>query len=303
MSGTGPFRGGTSGARTGASRSPAEEHLGDRLAAFVDGELRDDTRERVLAHLATCDQCKAEADEQRRLKNAVAEAMPPALSAGLLARLQGLPASGPGSDDGPFFGGGLFGPQDDFGTPEESGERDDYRPFGRRDGAKAYLPSSGASALTPSHERLDGFRFRIHEVNRSASRGRRFAFAAAGAFSLAAIALGGALPLDAAVEGGGAADAGAGSAVTPLGGGGNGALLDGRQRPGSARSAPAARATPLSASAPLLRPQGERGPVSHPFVSDLASTTPEAVPQAPIPLTAQSVAPSPLPLLGTGPAR
>ncbi|MDF3291963.1 anti-sigma factor family protein [Streptomyces silvisoli] len=292
MSGKGPFRSGTSG----AARSTAEEHLGDRLAAFVDGELRDDTRERVLAHLATCEQCKAEADEQRRLKNAVADAMPPALSAGLLARLQGLPANGPGGGDGPYFGGGLFGPQDEFGPAERPGARDEYRPFGHREGAERYLPPSGASALTPSSGRLDGFRFRIHDVNRAASRGRRFAFAAAGAFSLAAIALGGALPLDAAVEGGGAADAGGGSAVTPLGGG-NGALLAGRERPGGLLRGSAAHARPLSVSAPMLLPQGGREPVS------LASTTPEAVPQPPMPLTARSVAPSPLPLLGRGPAR
>jgi hypothetical protein len=289
VSGTGPFRSGTSG----TARSTAEEHLGDRLAAFVDGELSDDTRERVLAHLATCEQCKTEADEQRRLKNAVADAMPPALSAGLLARLQGLPGHGPGDGDGPYLGGGLFGPQDDFCTAERpDGSRE---PFGRREGDRAYLPPSGASALTPSSGRLDGFRFRIHDVNRSASRGRRFAFAAAGAFSLAAIALGGALPLDAAVEGGGTADAGAGSAVTPPSGGGNGALLAGRERPGGLLGGTAAHVTPLSA--PMLLPQGGRGPVS------LASTTPEAVPQPPMPLTARSVAPSPLPLLGSGPAR
>ncbi|MFE7118584.1 hypothetical protein ACFU99_24525, partial [Streptomyces sp. NPDC057654] len=42
--------------------------------------------------------------------------------------------------------------------------------------------------------------FRIHEVERPGPRGRRFAFAAAGAVSLAAFALGGALPLDAAMD-------------------------------------------------------------------------------------------------------
>ncbi|MGE7383347.1 zf-HC2 domain-containing protein, partial [Serratia bockelmannii] len=40
-------------ARSGAV-PPAEQHLGDRLAALVDGELKHDARERVLAHLATC---------------------------------------------------------------------------------------------------------------------------------------------------------------------------------------------------------------------------------------------------------
>ncbi|NUS11207.1 MAG: hypothetical protein HOY69_07335, partial [Streptomyces sp.] len=78
-----------------------EQHLGDRLAAFVDGELADDARERVQAHLATCPQCKAAATEQRRLKSVVAASELPAISAGLLARLQGLAAGGPDGPDGP----------------------------------------------------------------------------------------------------------------------------------------------------------------------------------------------------------
>ncbi|MGW4300043.1 zf-HC2 domain-containing protein [Streptomyces sp. NPDC004646] len=44
------------------------DHLGDRLASLVNGELGHGARERVLAHLATCTRCKAEADAQRRLK-------------------------------------------------------------------------------------------------------------------------------------------------------------------------------------------------------------------------------------------
>lgn len=75
--------------------APAEQHLGDRLAAFVDGELTDDNRDRVLAHLATCAQCKAAAAEQRRLKSVVKDSELPAISAALLARLQGLPGMGP----------------------------------------------------------------------------------------------------------------------------------------------------------------------------------------------------------------
>lgn len=77
MSGTGP--------------TPAEQHLGDRLAALVDGELKHDARERVLAHLATCAKCKAEAAAQRRLKSVFAQSAPPSPSEGFLARLQGLP--------------------------------------------------------------------------------------------------------------------------------------------------------------------------------------------------------------------
>jgi anti-sigma factor RsiW len=43
-------------------------HLGERITALVDGELGHNERDRALAHLAACEQCRAEADAQRRLK-------------------------------------------------------------------------------------------------------------------------------------------------------------------------------------------------------------------------------------------
>ncbi|WP_408646769.1 anti-sigma factor family protein [Streptomyces carminius] len=163
----------------------AEQHLGDRLAALVDGELGHETRERVLAHLATCHACKTEADAQRRLKSVFAEAAPPPPSEGLLARLQGLPG-GLGGDFGELGGPGGPGRPGGLGEPSLRGRR----PDGRADPAGStwefeFLPSG--SVLSPDRG------FRIHETDRPASRGRRFAFAAAGAVSLAAFALGGAL--------------------------------------------------------------------------------------------------------------
>ncbi|MFJ3722596.1 zf-HC2 domain-containing protein [Streptomyces sp. NPDC090045] len=151
------------------SPSPAEQHLGDRLAALVDGELKHDARERVLAHLATCAKCKAEADAQRRLKTMFVESAPPPLSAGLLARLQGLPGGGP---DGPSGPAGPPGPGPTAADPFE---------------AFAY----GLHAAARPQQQG----FRIHEVGRPR---RRFAFVAAGAVSLAALALGGGLPQEAA---------------------------------------------------------------------------------------------------------
>ncbi|MET7933652.1 zf-HC2 domain-containing protein [Streptomyces sp. NPDC005322] len=193
--------------------SPAEQHLGDRLAALVDGELGHDARERVLAHLATCCKCKAEADAQRRLKNVFAETAPPGPSEGFLARLQGLP--GAGGDDGmgsgsPFGGSGVFGIRDmrDVPEPEERPER-----------AFAFLPTvPPGTAIAPAASAAASRRrgFRIHEVERPAPR-RRFAFAAAGAVSLAAFALGAALPLEAAVDSPGSMAEGSDSAVTPAG--------------------------------------------------------------------------------------
>ncbi|MDX3535922.1 zf-HC2 domain-containing protein [Streptomyces sp. MB09-01] len=154
---------------SGVSPSPAEQHLGDRLAALVDGELKHDARERVLAHLATCAKCKAEADAQRRLKTMFVESAPPPLSAGLLARLQGLPGSGP---DGPSGPAGPPGP-----------------------GPKAADPFEAFAYGLHAAARPQQQGFRVHEVGRPR---RRFAFVAAGAVSLAALALGSGLPQEAA---------------------------------------------------------------------------------------------------------
>jgi anti-sigma factor RsiW len=43
-------------------------HLGDRLSALVDGELAGAERDRAYAHLASCEQCRAEAAGLRALK-------------------------------------------------------------------------------------------------------------------------------------------------------------------------------------------------------------------------------------------
>ncbi|UYM25107.1 zf-HC2 domain-containing protein [Streptomyces albus] len=186
---------------SGSRPTPVEQHLGDRLAALVDGELGHEARERVLAHLATCCKCKAEADAQRRLKSVFATAAPPPPSESFLARLQGLPAAGP---DGPTGSGSGFGAGPPFGTSSD---------FGMAPGPFRYAP------VTPPGPDEPRSGFRIHdlgraEAERSASRGRRFAFAAAGAVSLAALALGGVAagtPVDTTERAGGGK-----SNVTPL---------------------------------------------------------------------------------------
>ncbi|MFE4530702.1 anti-sigma factor family protein [Streptomyces anulatus] len=207
MSGTGP--------------TPAEAHLGDRLAALVDGELKHDARDRVLAHLATCAKCKAEADAQRRLKSAFAMSTSPSPSEGFLARLQGLPG-GPGGDDtgsgGPFGGRGPFADEFFPGLRPSGGSTRADTASSPLDGF-GYLPAThGSTAVLPGGP-ASGSVFRIHEVARDADRspwrGRRFAFAAASAVSLAAIALGGTLPLDSGPESSLRAE-GAGNNVTPL---------------------------------------------------------------------------------------
>jgi hypothetical protein len=43
-------------------------HLGQRISALIDGELSDSGRDRVLAHIAGCDECRQEAVALRALK-------------------------------------------------------------------------------------------------------------------------------------------------------------------------------------------------------------------------------------------
>ncbi|MET7739680.1 anti-sigma factor [Streptomyces sp. NPDC005385] len=172
---------------SGTRPTPAEQHLGDRLSALVDGELGHESRDRVLAHLATCAKCKAEADAQRRLKNVFAEMAPPPPSESFLARLQGLP--GGDSDSGSPFGGGAFGGR----LPGGSAGPGMPGVFGVRGEPFGYVPAGPHADVLPSSS---GRGFHIHDVGRheaerSASRGLRFAAAAAGAVSLAAVALGG----------------------------------------------------------------------------------------------------------------
>ncbi|MGP3967999.1 anti-sigma factor family protein [Streptomyces sp. 6N223] len=184
-----------------AEAGPADQHLGESLAALIDGELSHDSRDRVLAHLATCPSCKDEADAQRRLKSVFATSPLPAPPAGLLARLQGLPATN-GEPDPP-------------GSSRRDEPRDREEPPGPKPGS---LPGGrrGASWLGPPI--IGGVRgFRIHEPGAAGRthRGHRLAFAAAGAVSLAAFAIGGAMTSPGAT---GAGAASGGSTVAAGGG-------------------------------------------------------------------------------------
>ncbi|MFE3683737.1 anti-sigma factor family protein [Streptomyces sp. NPDC059095] len=260
---------------SGSSPTPAEQHLGDRLAALVDGELNHDARERVLSHLATCAKCKAEADAQRNLKNVFAQAAPPPPSEGFLARLQGLPGgpAGTGGDDdgsgGPLGGGrradGLFAGSGVLSPPAA----DPGDPRVPRPGGFGYVPVGSHAAVLP--DALRGG-FRIHEVGRSEPdrpgspwRGRRFAFAAASAVSLAAIALGGTMPLGSTS---GARAAGAGSNVVPTRSNSpapSGSSAEDRRRGGAASllSAMSAQSTTPTAPGPrvLNALPAQNGPV------------------------------------------
>ncbi|MPY63017.1 anti-sigma factor family protein [Streptomyces spongiae] len=372
-------------------RRVADQHLGDRLSALVDGELGHDSRERVLAHLATCTKCKAEADAQRRLKNVFAEAAPPSPSESFLARLQGLPGGGDldggGSPlSGGGFGGRLPGPGGGPGLPGDPRVAGGPGVFGVRGEPFGYVPSGPhAGVLSPSEERglfggrgvaggrgffgdrgmpgggrgffgdrspssgrgffgdrgpgLPGDRgpvenpefagadgsglaegadsvgpvadggitdapavtgdrgFRIHHVGRhdaerQASRGMRFAFVAAGAVSLAAIALGGmstGVPADTTEARGGS---GSGSNVTPMRAPGSGTtgvpesqrrrgsvaplLGQGQGTLGEAPVAPTEVSAPLLPGVPAPAGQGQQSahPLTAPVLAGAAAMSP-----------------------------
>lgn len=145
--------------------------------------------------------------------------------------------------------------------------------FGVRGEPFGYVPAGPhADVLPPSAGR--GFRIHDvsrHEAERSSSRGLRFAFAAAGAVSLAAVALGGVstgVPGDTADARGGSG----GSNVTPMRAPGSGAatapetqrrrstgplLAQGQRAFGGAPVQPTEVSAPLLPGVPAPAPQGQ----------------------------------------------
>lgn len=252
--------------------SPAQEHhLGDRLAAFIDGELDHGARERVQAHLATCPTCLAEAEEARQLKSRLREVLPPDPSPVFMSRLLSIALPEEGDDDGEgpssghpaagatrgvrslfggsgsgfgagggLGGGGLRGSSFGSGAlgadhpvpgvdprarrerssralrevrePHDSGSagRDDAREEPRPIAAR--LRAGVGGGLLPSQP-LAGV-LAAAAAPMGTQRGRRLVFAAAGAFSVAAVTLSTALT-------GVSASSDAPADVSPLSGTGN----------------------------------------------------------------------------------
>ncbi|MEV7023987.1 zf-HC2 domain-containing protein, partial [Kitasatospora sp. NPDC093558] len=136
-----------------AEPAAEEHHLGERLSAFLDGELGHDSRERVQAHLATCPQCLAEADEGRSVKHLLTRTGTPGPSSALMARLMAVGSlpddEQPGADwrdgrdDDDLPGGGVTGP----GTL--GGSRLDGGSFGRGAGASFGAGALGAGTPLP----------------------------------------------------------------------------------------------------------------------------------------------------------
>jgi anti-sigma factor RsiW len=69
-------------------------HLGDRLAAYVDGELPRVTRELISAHLLMCSTCRAAVEVESRTKTGLTALRAPDPSAHLMGALLDLAAPG-----------------------------------------------------------------------------------------------------------------------------------------------------------------------------------------------------------------
>ncbi|WP_433497916.1 anti-sigma factor family protein [Sphaerimonospora sp. CA-214678] len=92
-------------------------HLGERVSALIDGELGHTERERALAHLTFCADCRGEVEAMRALKNRLRAMDPPAMPADLTMSLLRMSEPGgplpprmrPFPDHPAFTGGGLPG--------------------------------------------------------------------------------------------------------------------------------------------------------------------------------------------------
>ncbi|MBP2707653.1 zf-HC2 domain-containing protein [Microbispora sp. RL4-1S] len=92
-------------------------HLGERVSALIDGELGHNDRERALAHLTFCADCRAEVDAMRALKGRLRSMDPPAVPADLTMSLLRMAEPGgplpprmrPFPDHPAFGSGGLPG--------------------------------------------------------------------------------------------------------------------------------------------------------------------------------------------------
>ena len=86
------------------ARSQSTPCLGERASALADGSLRDDVRDRALAHTLTCPRCREALDVERLTIERLRSLPAPQPSAGLMAALLAL--GEPGDPVPPRFGPG-----------------------------------------------------------------------------------------------------------------------------------------------------------------------------------------------------
>lgn len=137
--------------------------LGERLTALVDGELGHEERDRALAHLAGCAQCRDEVSSLRKLKGRLrglsnlplADSIGEMPSDDFLSRLRSLPSSaGPAPSPG-------VPPAPPPGPPAETPahsarpRRSSARPVRTRSAAHPHAarPAAGHTGAIPAHLR------------------------------------------------------------------------------------------------------------------------------------------------------
>ena len=151
-------------------------HLGERVSALVDGELGHADRERALAHLTFCADCRREVESMRALKSRLRALDGPAMPADLTMAL--LRMSEPG---GPL-------------PPRE-------RPFPTRTFGGVPIPGPHTIAPLDNRPRRSAFGGASSGPGRGASGARRRStYVAVGVMS-AAMALGGFFVVSAADQG------------------------------------------------------------------------------------------------------
>lgn len=121
-------------------------HLGDRVAALVDGELSHQARERALAHVAHCADCRAELATQRAAKELLLSAATPQPDPHVIESLHALAAPG-----GPLPPRARTMPQGPVvpdlpppGRTPRGVRTDSRRPGGRRPRRRAGVLTAGA---------------------------------------------------------------------------------------------------------------------------------------------------------------
>jgi anti-sigma factor RsiW len=120
-------------------------HLGHRVAAVVDGELGHEARDKALAHVAHCSECRAELASQRAVKELLVSAPAPEPSPALVEALLALESPG-----GPLPPRARTMPQGpvvpDLPPPGRSprGARADSRRPGNRGRRRARVLTAGA---------------------------------------------------------------------------------------------------------------------------------------------------------------
>lgn len=166
-------------------------HLGDRLTAMVDGELGHEARDRVLAHLTVCAECRAEAEAYRSLKFQLGDLGGPPPSPDLLERLLGLAAPGGPMprQPPPQPGRGSAGPPrnragaDPFGGAYATGPPGSPGPFAVLIASTPFGSTETATAGRPADNPSPA------RAGRARSRSSRLRLALVGLVSMVALAL------------------------------------------------------------------------------------------------------------------